>query len=74
MIFRSLFDLREYLDRLIDMGIGSAQPMLDRRGCDCGQGPVPLGDPGEGERVSADGQSVYLSVRLMGVHFDGAKG
>ena len=31
MRFRSLFDLREYLDRLIDMGIGSAQPMLDRR-------------------------------------------
>ena len=65
MIFRSLFDLRAYLDRMIDMGIGHARPMLDRRGCDCATGPVPLGDPGEGERVSADGSMVYLSCRRM---------
>ena len=65
MIFRSLIDLRDYLDRLIDMGIGSAQPMLDRRGCECGTGPVSLGDPGEGERVSADGSMVYLTCRRM---------
>lgn len=38
MIFRSLFDLRAYLDRMIDMGIGHAQPVLDRRGCDCASG------------------------------------
>ena len=39
MIFRSIFDLRAYLDRMIDMGIGHAQPVLDRRGCDCASGP-----------------------------------
>ena len=65
MRFRNLFDLREYLDRLIDLGLGNCRPMLDRRGCACSHEPAPLGDPGEGERVSADGQSVYLSVRLM---------
>ena len=65
MIFRSLFDLRDYAQRLIDIGIGSAQPMLDRRGCDCGQGPVALGDPGEGERVSTDGSMVFISCRRM---------
>ena len=68
MRFRNLFDMREYLDRLIDLGLGNCRPLLDRRGCACGQGPVPLGDPGEGERVSADGQSVYLTVRLMEDH------
>ena len=65
MRFRNLFDMREYLNRLIDLGLGNCRPLLDRRGCACGQGPVPLGDPGEGERVSADGQSVYLSCRRM---------
>lgn len=65
MRFRNLFDLREYLDRLIDLGLGNCRPMLDRRGCACSHEPAPLGDPGEGEWVSADGKSVYLSVRLM---------
>lgn len=65
MIFRSLFDLRAYLDRMIDMGIGHAKPVLDRRGCDCASGPVHLGDPGDGERVSADGSQVYISCRRM---------
>lgn len=65
MIFRDLFELRAYVDRFITIGLGHCQPMLDRRGCACGIEPAPLGDPGEGERVSADGQSVYLSVRLM---------
>lgn len=51
MRFRNLFDLREYLDRLIDLGLGNCRPLLDRRGCACGREPVPLGDPGEGERV-----------------------
>ena len=65
MTFRSLFDLREYLDRLIDLGLGGAVPMLDRRGCDCGQWLVRIGDPGEGERVSDDGSMVFISCRRM---------
>ena len=65
MIFRSTFDLRDYAQRFINLGLGHARPMLDRRGCDCATGPVPLGDPGEGERVSADGSMVYLSCRRM---------
>lgn len=63
MRFRNLFDMREYLDRLIDLGLGNCRPLLDRRGCACGIDPAPLGDPGEGERVSADGATVFLSVR-----------
>ena len=43
MIFRSVFDLRDYTDRLIGLGLGSSQPMLDRRGCDCGVSPAPAG-------------------------------
>ena len=65
MIFRDLFELRAYVDRFITIGLGHCQPMLDRRGCDCAQGPVPLGDPGDGERVSADGSMVYLTCRRM---------
>ena len=65
MRFRNLFDMREYLDRLIDLGLGNCRPLLDRRGCACGQGPVPLGDPGAGERVSADGSMVFLTCRRM---------
>ena len=65
MIFRDLFELRAYVLRMIELGMGHAQPMLDRRGCDCGTGPVPIGDPGEGERVSADGSMVFLTCRRM---------
>ena len=65
MRFRNLFDMREYLVRLIDLGLGNCRPLLDRRGCACGQGPVPLGDPGGGEPGSTDGQSVSLSCRRM---------
>jgi len=65
VIFRSVFDLRDYADRLINLGLGSAQPMLDRRGCECARSPVALGDPGDGERVSADGSMVYLTCRRM---------
>ena len=65
MRFRNLFDMREYLDRLIDLGLGNCRPLLDRRGCACGQGPVALGDPGGGGRVSADGRRGYLSCRRM---------
>ena len=63
--FRDVFDLKRFADRLINLGIGHAQPMLDRRGCECKDGPVPLGDPGDGERVSADGSQVYLTCRRM---------
>ena len=65
MIFRDCFELKQYIDRMVLMGLGHARPMLDRRGCDCGTGPVPLGDPGDGERVSADGSTVFLSARRM---------
>lgn len=65
MIFRSVFDLRDYAQRFVDLGLGHARPMLDRRGCDCASGPVHLGDPGDGERVSADGSQVYISCRRM---------
>ena len=65
MKFRNLYDLQTYIDHFVDLGFGQAVPMLDRRGCTCCKEPMRLGDPGEGERVSADGQSVYLSVRLM---------
>ena len=63
--FRDVFGLKRFADRLINLGIGHAQPMLDRRGCECGKGPVRIGDPGEGERVSADGSQVYLTCRRM---------
>lgn len=65
MIFRDLFELQGYVNRFIENGLGHCRPMLDRRGCDCGQTPVPLGDPGDGERVSADGSMVFLSCRRM---------
>jgi len=65
MIFRDMLDLKRFVDRMINLGLGSAQPMLDRRGCDCGQGSVPLGDPGDGERVSADGSMVFITCRRM---------
>lgn len=32
MIFRSTFDLRDYAQRFINLGLGHARPMLDRRG------------------------------------------
>ena len=48
MIFRDLSDLKSYVDRLVNLGLSHAQPMLDRRGCDCGHGPVAIGDPGAG--------------------------
>lgn len=65
MTFRDLFSLRAYVVRMIELGFGHSRPMLDRRGCDCSKGPVPLGDPGEGERVSADGSTVFLTCRRM---------
>ena len=65
MIFRDLFELSNYINRFINMGMGHCKPMLDRRGCNCGIGPVPIGDPGEGERISSDGSMVYLSARRM---------
>jgi hypothetical protein len=63
--FRTLYDLRAYAERLIALGLGLAQPMLDRRGCDCKTGLLAIGDPGEGERVSDDGSQVYLTTRRM---------
>ena len=65
MLFHDLNELKQYIDRMVGLGLGHARPMLDRRGCDCGTGPVPLGDPGDGERVSADGSMVFLSCRRM---------
>lgn len=65
MIFRDLFELKAYVSRFIDAGLGHCKPVLDRRGCECGASPVPLGDPGDGERVSADGSMVFLSCRRM---------
>ena len=65
MLFHDLNELKRYIDRMVGLGLGHARPMLDRRGCDCGTGPVPLGDPGDGERVSADGSMVFLSARRM---------
>lgn len=65
MIFRDLFSLQQYVVRMIELGFGHCRPTLDRRGCDCGTGPVPIDDPGEGERVSADGSTVFLTCRRM---------
>lgn len=65
MMFRTIYDLRDYAQRFIDVGLGLAQPMLCRRGCDCSHGEVTLGDPGDGERVSADGSKIYVSARIM---------
>ena len=65
MIFHDLTELKQYIDRMVGLGLGHARPMLDRRGCDCGKDPVPLGDPGDGERVSVDGSMVFLSARRM---------
>lgn len=63
MIFRDVIELKSYVDRAVSLGLGHCRPMLDRRGCECGQSPVPLGDPGEGERVSSDGSMVFLTAR-----------
>lgn len=63
--FRDVLELKAYVDRFVNLGLGHCQVKLDRRGCDCGKGPVPLGDPGEGERVSADGSTVFLTCRRM---------
>lgn len=65
MIFRTVLDLQAYVNRLVRTGLGLAQPMLDRRGCECGTGPVSIGDPGDGERVSDDKSQVYISCRRM---------
>ena len=65
MIFHDLTELKQYIDRMVGLGLGHARPMLDRRGCACGNEPAPLGDPGDGERVSADGSQVYLTCRRM---------
>ena len=62
--FNKLTDLKKYVDGLVLLGLGHAQPMLDRRGCDCSSGPAPLSDPGDGERVSEDGTKVYLTSRV----------
>ena len=63
--FRDCVAARDYFQRFIDLGLGAAQPVLDRRGCDCTHGPVPLGDPGDGERLSEDGAKVFVSCRRM---------
>ena len=63
--FATVLELRDYAQRFVDLGLGGAVPMLDRRGCDCGQGLVRIGDPGEGERVSEDGSMVFISCRRM---------
>lgn len=47
--FRDVFGLKRFADRLINLGIGHAQPMLDRRGCECGKG---LSGSGILEKVS----------------------
>ena len=65
MIFHDLTELKQYVDHMVLMGLGHARPMLDRRGCDCGTGLVSIGDPGDGERVSADGSTVFISCRRM---------
>ena len=54
MIFHDLAELKAYTDRMVSLGLGHARPMLDRRGCECKEGPVPLGDPGDGA------QSIYI--------------
>lgn len=53
MIFHDCFELRAYADRFINLGLGHARPMLDRRGCACGNEPTPLGDPGDGDGVES---------------------
>lgn len=63
--FLDCFAARDYFQRFIDLGVGAAQPMLDRRGCDCAQGAVPIGDPGDGERLSADRSQVFITCRRM---------
>ena len=47
MIFHDLTELKQYIDRMVGLGLGHARPMLDRRGCACGDEPAPLGDPGD---------------------------
>ena len=65
MLFHDLNELKQYIDRMVGLGLGHARPMLDRRGCARGDEPTPLGDPGDGERVSADGSMVFISCRRM---------
>ena len=61
MMFRTIYDLRDYAQRFIDVGLGLAQPMLCRRGCDCSQSEVRLGDPGDGHcRTSYEHSMAHL--------------
>ena len=55
----------EYMHRMQAIGLGKADLHHCRRGCDCKMDEPPLNDPGEGERVSADGTKVYLTSRRM---------
>ena len=42
--FRDVLELKAYVDRFVNLGLGHCQVKLDRRGCNCGNGPVSIGD------------------------------
>lgn len=56
-------DLANYFTKKLLTGFGNADAKLCRRGLDV-QEEISLGVPIEGEQVSEDGQTVYLSGRI----------
>lgn len=58
-------DLVAYFTRMQLVGLGHCQVGLCRRGLDVTREVLPLVVPVDGERVSEDGSTVYLSGRLV---------
>ena len=56
-------DLANYFTKKLLLGLGNATPKLCRRGLDVKE-EIDLVIPVEGEQVSEDGQTVYLSGRI----------
>ena len=55
--------LADYFAHKVMLGFGSASPKLCRRGLDA-KAEINLVVPTEGEQVSDDGKTVYLSGRI----------
>ena len=56
-------DIANYFTKKLLLGFGNATPKLCRRGLDWKE-EIDLVIPTEGEQVSVDGQTVYLSGRI----------
>jgi hypothetical protein len=56
-------ELADYLAHKVMLGFGAASPKLCRRGLNM-KDEIDLVIPAEGEQVSEDGQTVYLSGRI----------